>query len=278
MALEGKAAIVTGGARGIGFSTAEALATRGASILLVDNGTDLEGEGADPQVVEDAASALRARGANVVATPGDASLEATASAVREHAMATFGRIDALVLSAGVHRMRTVVHATDEDVERVIGTGLRGPLAFVREIGRAMIDAGTPGSIVLMSSPAAFFGAQRQSLAAGVGAFVASLVKSAAVELRRHSIRINAIAPTARTRQTADLPMFKSAADTSLGPEHVANVVAFLVSDAAADVSGEVIGVAGGRVYALRTRETAGVFFDGLPAHEDLAKRWPEIVR
>jgi 3-oxoacyl-[acyl-carrier protein] reductase len=278
MTLDGKAAIVTGGARGIGWSTAEALASRGASLLLVDNGTDLEGEGADPQVVEDAASALRARGANVLATPADASLEPTASAVREHAMATFGRIDALVLSAGVHRMRTVVHATAEDVERVIGTGLRGPLAFVREIGRAMIDSGTPGSIVLMSSPAAFFGAQRQSLAAGIGAFVASLVKSAAVELRRHSIRINAIAPTARTRQTADLPMFKSAADTSLGPEHVANVVAFLVSDAAAEVSGEVIGVAGGRVYALRTRETAGVFFDTLPTHEDLTKRWPDIVR
>jgi 3-oxoacyl-[acyl-carrier protein] reductase len=278
MTLDGKVAIVTGGARGIGFSTAEALASRGASILLVDNGADVEGEGSDPQIVEDAASALRARGAHVAATPGDASLEATARAVTEHATATFGRIDALVLSAGVHRMRTVVHATSEDVERVIGTGLRGPIAFVREVGRAMIDAGTPGSIVLMSSPAAFFGAQRQSLAAGVGAFVASLVKSAAVELRRHSIRINAIAPTARTRQTADLPMFKSAADTSLGPEHVANVVAFLVSDAAAEVSGEVIGVAGGRVYALRTRETAGVFFDALPTHEDLAKCWPDIVR
>jgi NAD(P)-dependent dehydrogenase (short-subunit alcohol dehydrogenase family) len=277
--LEGKVAIVTGAARGIGLSAARALAARGAAMVLVDSGTDLEGDGADPAVVEAAAAELRAAGANAIGLALDASRDETAEAAAEHAIATFGRIDALVLSAGIHRLRTVVHASREDVDRVIGVGLLGPVAFVREVGRRMIAQETAGSIVLMSSPVAFFGAQRQSLAAGVGAFTASLVKSAAVELRRHSIRINAIAPTARTRQTAELPLFKSAAETSLGPEHVGNVVAFLVSDAAAEVSGEVIGVAGGRVYALRTRETAGVFFDaGPPSHEELGRRWSEIVR
>jgi NAD(P)-dependent dehydrogenase (short-subunit alcohol dehydrogenase family) len=92
--------------------------------------------------------------------------------------------------------------------------------------------------------------------------VVGMVRAAASELRRQGVRVNCLVPTARTRLTEELPLFRTIRPDSLSAEHAAEVACFLLSDAALDVSGEVIGVAGGRTYAFRSGETPGLFEEG----------------
>src|SRR5690606_5953740 len=120
--------------------------------------------------------------------------------------------------------------------------------LVQAASEAMIEARRGGSIVLTTSPLAFFGVARKSAEAMCAAAIVGLTRSAALELRRHEVRVNAVAPTARTRLSEDSPLFRGIAPTSMTPEHVAPLVSFLLSDASADVHGEVLGVAGGRIY------------------------------
>jgi hypothetical protein len=88
-----------------------------------------------------------------------------------------------------------------------------------------------------------------------------------------------VAPTARTRANEHLPTFRGIREGSMGPEHVAPLILHLVSDASREVSGEILGVAGGRIYALRTRETTGAFSEGRPFEPaEILSAWAEITR
>jgi NAD(P)-dependent dehydrogenase (short-subunit alcohol dehydrogenase family) len=131
----------------------------------------------------------------------------------------------------------------------------------------------------MTAPEAFFGSARRTLASAAAAAIVGLTRSVAVELRKHGIRVNAVAPTARTRATEEMPMFKGVREGSMSSDHVAPVVAYLLSDHAADVFGEVVGIAGGRLYGLRARETTGVFSEGRPFTEtEIAESFAEAMR
>jgi hypothetical protein len=91
--------------------------------------------------------------------------------------------------------------------------------------------------------------------------------------------LNAVAPSARTRLTEDLPLYKNVSDASLTPEHVAPLYTFLLSDLADEVSGEVLGIAGDRIYTLQLRETTGAFFEPSPTQPaTIAERWLQITR
>jgi NAD(P)-dependent dehydrogenase (short-subunit alcohol dehydrogenase family) len=162
---------------------------------------------------------------------------------------------------------------------VLDVHLRGAFRFTRELGRALVDQRKGGSIVLASSTAAFFGSASQSGAAAAAGGVASLARTAATELRRQGIRVNCVVPTARTRLTEHLPLFRSIKADSLSAEHVANVICHLLSETAQDVHGELVGVAGGRTYAFRMSETSGLFHEGPPVEwGELASSWREVTR
>lgn len=278
--LEGLVIAITGGGRGVGRAHALACAREGAAgILLNDLGCDVHGAGVDPTVADQAAQEIDALGVPCEADRTDVGAPGGPEAIVARALERFGRLDGLISCAGMVADAAVLKLDDALLARMIDVHVRGAFGLVRAAGRAMVDRGEGGAILLHTSPAAFFGAMRQSGLAATSAAVVGLVRSAAVELRKHRVRINALAPTARTRTTEDLPLFKSIAPGSMGPELVGPVGAFLVSPLAADVSGEVIGVAGTRLYALHGRETPGWFGDGEPPRPAaIARAWAELTR
>lgn len=271
--------VVTGAGRGIGRATAEALAREGAKLVLVDVGCDAEGEGVDASVVAEAAEAVRALGAEVEALALDVTASDAPAHVVEAARARFGRIDGLFSAAGIRRDRGLATLSDADLQRALDVGLLAPTRLLRAISGAMIDARCPGSIVLCAGPAGFFPAARQGASGAAFAGLVALARSAAVELRRHGIRVNVLVPTARTRLTEDLPLFRGVNASSMLPEHVAPVVTFLMSERGADVHGEIVGVAGGRLYAFQSRETVGAFVEGRGfSVDEIGPAWTEVTR
>jgi NAD(P)-dependent dehydrogenase (short-subunit alcohol dehydrogenase family) len=275
--LAGKVIVVTGAGSGIGRAVAEACAREGARLVVNDVGCDREGSGADRAVIARAASELRASGAEVIEDASDVSV--SSSSLVSLARDRLGRIDGAVACAGFALDRTVLKTDEAMLARVLDVHVRAPFALVRAAGAAMVEQKEGGSIVLASGPAAYFGVRGQSALGAAHAALIALARSAALELRRHDVRVNAIVPTARTRATAELPTFAAIPDTAMSPAHVAGMVTFLLSSLAADVSGEAVGVAGARAYGFKTKETAGAFAEGGPADARwIAANWREVMR
>lgn len=274
-----KAFLVVGGGRGIGRATALALARQGARVVIDDSGCDASGEGHDPNVATEVAAEIKALGGEALAFALDARLPETPKQLIDACIKAFGGVHGGLYCAGFTRERALLRMSDEDLDSLLDVHLRGAFRFTRDLGRALVDQRQGGSIVLCSSPAAFFGSASQGGAAAAAGAVASLARTAATELRRQGIRVNGLVPTARTRLTEQLPLFRSIRADSLSAEHVANVACHLLSDAAQEVHGELIGVAGGRTYAFRISETSGLFKEGPPVDGgELATSWREVTR
>lgn len=276
--LSDKVIVVTGAGRGIGRAVSLLAAREGARLALVDLGCDVEGQGADPSVVAGVASEL-ASVTDVMTSASDVTSSASVEALVSDVVARFGRIDGVVHAAGVVADRSVLRTTDDDLDRVLGAQLRAAFALTRFAGQAMVDRKEGGSIVLCAGGSAFFGARGHAAMGAAQAGVVALARSAALELRRHRVRVNAIVPSARTRQTESLPTFASIDPASMSPEHVAALVVFLLSDLAEGVHGEAIGVAGSRAYAIRARETTGAFGPPTPADpRSFAESWSDVLK
>jgi NAD(P)-dependent dehydrogenase (short-subunit alcohol dehydrogenase family) len=271
--------VLTGAAGGIGAAFVERIAKPGFAFVLSDAGTDVEGFGGRNDALDAVASLARSRGAEVLCSNGDNRDASDASSLVNTAIERWGRLDASVACAGLHRERSASPWIESDAHDVIALALVASIRLAAVSARAMIERKSGGSVVLMTSPSGMFGAARQSLMAAAAGGIVGYVRSAAVEWKRHRIRINAVAPTARTRQTGSLPLFQSLRDGSMGPGAVASFLDFLTTDVSADVSGEVLGVAGPRIYSLRAKESPGAFFeDELSPHDSITERWREIVR
>lgn len=276
---DNKVAIIVGGARGVGRAAAEAFGDLGGQVLLVDLGCEPDGAGHDPDVVAEAAEQLTHRGVRAMALALDSAKAESAEAMVEAALTHFGRIDYGVYSAGYHHERPFLRESAEDLERVLAVHLLGAVSFSRALCRRWLASKSAGSVVLASSASAFLGGANQSALAMAAGGLTGFVKTVAAELRRQPIRVNALVPTARTRLTENLPLFASIREDSLSAAHVAQVICHLWSDASCDVRGEVLGVAGGRIYAYRHLETSGAFHEGAPpALADIAASWREVTR
>lgn len=274
--------VVTGAAGGLGRAVASGCLAEGASVLLVDAGTEPDGSGRDPAVVEELAAGLQAEGhprERIAASAADVLEPSAAAEVFAAAEDAFGAIDGLVFAAGARHRRGVLKLDPAAIAAPLRLGLEAPLAWLGELSRRWAAARRPGSVVLFSSPSAFFGAQRQGTEAAAAAGIVAATRSSALELRRHRIRVNAVAATAQTRLTEDLPLFKNVKEGSLAPEHVAPLVVHLLSDAGEATHGEVLGVAGSRIYALHARETTGAFAEAERfTVAEVQRRWAEITR
>lgn len=271
--------IVTGAGRGIGRASALALGERGHRLVLGDSGVDTDGTGGDPDVLREVLDVCGSAGITAVGHDGDACSDEGVSALMKLALDSFGRVDAVVCSAGVRRDAGILKLGDAQLDASMHAHLWGPLRMMRAAGRHWTEARTPGRVVLVGGASAFFGQARQGAQAASQAALIALARSAAVELRRYEIQINVVIPTARTRLTRDTPLFKGIGGESMGPEHAATLIAFLLSEAGSAVHGEVLGVAGGRIYAIQSRETTGAFVEGRGFEEaEIADAWAEITR
>jgi len=278
--LHGRVVVVVGGGRGVGRALAIGLADAGAAVAVADPGLDLEGGGGDPEPAESVARTIRDGGGRSFAVVDDLARDGAADALFDRARRELGGLHGVIVSAGVRRLRSVLKASDDDLEASLDAPLRVAFRTLRAAARSLVELGEGGGILLCAGPQAFFGAARHGLVGATEGAVVGLTRSAAVELRRHGIRVNALVPTARTRATESLPTFQGVQTDSLGPEHAVPLAVFLLSDAGRDVTGEVVGVAGTRVYGLRAREATGAFAEakGGFTPEELGRVWTEVTR
>lgn len=243
--LEGKLAVVTGAARGIGRAIAEELAAEGADLALCD----LKAEW-----LEETAEAVRAKGRNVSCLSVDVSnAEQVGNAVSQ-VVQTCGKIDILVNNAGITKDTFLVRMSEEDWDAVLSVNLKGTFLFSKAAARPMMKQ-RGGAIVNIASIIGLIGNAGQCNYAASKAGVIALTKSVAKELASRSVRVNAVAPGfIETKMTETLPedirakMLEAIPAKRFGsPRDVARVVVFLASDAASYMTGQVLTVSGGMV-------------------------------
>jgi 3-oxoacyl-[acyl-carrier protein] reductase len=240
---EGRTALVTGGAKGIGAATAERLASEGAHVVVADF---------DEAAATETAERIGGRAVRCDVTSRD-DVEAAVAAAAET-----GRLDVLVTCAGIIRDNMLFKMTDEDWDAVIDTHLKGTFFAVRAAQKKMVEQKS-GKMVLVSSTSAL-GNRGQTNYSTAKAGLQGMTKTLAIELGPFNVNVNCVAPgfieTAMTRQTAErmgvpFDQFVQAVSEQTPlrrvgqPEDVAGTIAFLCSDDAGYVSGQVIYVAGG---------------------------------
>jgi NAD(P)-dependent dehydrogenase (short-subunit alcohol dehydrogenase family) len=257
--LAGRVALVTGSGRGIGRAHALLLAERGASVVVCDVGGDLDGHGRDASVAQRVADEIRAGGGTAVADDSDVSSFAGGARAVGAALAAFGRLDIVVNNAGLAIGGSIDDVTEDQLDRVFAVNFVGPVATARAAWPALVSGGH-GRIVNTVSEVAFdtrMGSGQVGYAAAKAA-VWSLTLTLADAGRPHGITVNAVSPAAFTR--VNELMFNEQGrpeGLDLDPVHVARVVGWLASDAAADVTGRVVHVAGGQHREYEIRRHAG---------------------
>jgi 3-oxoacyl-[acyl-carrier protein] reductase len=254
MSLDGKVAIVTGSGRGLGLAYAQELARQGARVVVND---------VDATTAAEAVASIEREGGTAVAVVAPVGSSETAKELVRTAVETFGRLDILVTNAGVLRDTVLWKMSDEAFDTVIDVHLRGTFTCVREAATYMRENEIAGRIICIGSPTGQRGNFGQTNYAAAKAGIVGMVRTWALELKKAGITANAVIPVAATAMTATLPYFAAAVEAEAAGEpmpafyrhdlgfgtsdDVAGLIAFLASDAAANVSGQAIGVGGDRI-------------------------------
>ncbi|MGU3492973.1 SDR family NAD(P)-dependent oxidoreductase [Xanthobacteraceae bacterium A53D] len=244
MTLQGKVAIVTGAGGGIGRAIALALADSGASVVVNDIGTSLSGEGVSDGPAGETCALIEAAGGTATTNADSVSDWAGAKRIVQCALDTFGRLDIVVNNAGIIR-DSIFHKMDPEQWRaVIDVHLNGTF-FVSRAAADPFRAQSSGAFVHMTSTSGLIGNFGQANYSAAKLGVVALSKSIALDMARFNVRSNCIAPFAWGRMTQAIPNDDPAQQDRVSklmrmtPEKNAPLAAFLASDAASDVNGQV---------------------------------------
>jgi NAD(P)-dependent dehydrogenase (short-subunit alcohol dehydrogenase family) len=267
---DGKVAIVTGAGGGLGREHAFLLAERGARVVVNDIGGSVSGEGADKGPAEKVAEEIRSAGGEAVADGNSVSTAEGGEAVVQTALDNFGRIDIVVNNAGILRDKTFHHTTPDLLEPVIDVHLKGAFYVTRPAWLKMREQNY-GRVVNTSSNSGILGNFGQSNYGAAKMGLVGFTRILAAEGAKYNIKVNAIAPLARTRMTEEV---LGKLVERLNPEFVSPVVAFLAHDDV-PVTGEVFTVGGGRVGRFFIGMTNGYYNPKLTV-EDVRDHLAEI--
>ncbi|MFC4565899.1 SDR family oxidoreductase [Nocardiopsis mangrovi] len=260
MICKGRVVVITGAGRGLGRAHALEFARQGARVVVNDLGVNADGDGGSAGPAERVAAEIRTSGGAAVAVAGDAADPEDAAALVRTALEEFGGLDTLVTNAGFVRDRMLVNLPLDDWEAVLRVHLTGhflPLRHAAAHWRAAAKAGHPvdARVIATSSGAGLLGSVGQANYSAAKAGIVGLTLVAAAELRRYGVRVNAIAPAARTRMTDGVfaDTMRRPADGSfdrMAPENVSPLVVWLGSADSADVTGRVFEVEAGRICVM----------------------------
>jgi NAD(P)-dependent dehydrogenase (short-subunit alcohol dehydrogenase family) len=257
---DGKVAIVTGAGRGIGRAEALLLAAEGAKVVVNDLGGAATGEGADKSPAAQVVDEIAEAGGEAVANFDDIASWSGAENLIRQAVDTFGSMDVLVNNAGILRDRMSFSMSEDEWDIVVNVHLKGHFCTTHFAGvhwrQLAKDTGDPvdGVIVNTASESGLYGNAGQVNYAAAKAGIAAMTIVVARELERYGVRVNAIAPVARTRLTeavaGDYMTPKEGDFDRFAPENVAAVACWLASPLTRAISGQVVKVQGGVVQLL----------------------------
>ena len=286
--LDGKVAIVTGGAGGIGSQISKVFAEQGAKVVVADTGADVEGRmGVDPARVDAVVDEIKAAGGEAVGSIGDISEMDIAEHTVRLALDTWGKLDILVCAHGILRERMIFNMTEDEWDGVVKMHLKGCFAPTKFAAIHWRSERNGGRIIYFTSDAGIFGAAGQPNYSAAHMAKIGLSRSNARALERYGVTSNCVAPSASTRMTdrgASVdrdapPPSESAAGTARDPKNVVPIVVWLASDAGGVVTGRVFDATGHRIslYEEPTVERLIHSEDPLFDIDTLFEEWPSTL-
>ncbi len=277
---DGKVVIVTGAGAGIGRSHALSFAKEGAKVVVNDLGGDRHGGGKGSEMADKVVAEIKAAGGEAVANHESVATREGADNILWTALSKYGKVDVLVNNAGVLRDRSFLNMSDADWDLVQNVHLRGTFYLAQVVGRQMKLQGKGGRIINTTSLSGLLGNFGQGNYSAAKAGIYGLTRTLAIEFLKMGVTVNAIAPVAVTRMTEDLPMLKGVTADQLGPQLISPAVLFLASDLAGDLTGQIVGVEGGRLFLYKMEKSAGVEKDpakGAWTVNEIKEQWSKIA-
>ena len=250
---EGRVAIVTGAARGVGREHALGLARHGARVIVNDLGGAVDGTGTDKSPAQQVVEEIKAMGGEAVVNGDDVSSWNGAKNMIDQAVDTFGTLDVVVNNAGILRDRMLVNMTEDEWDSVIQVHLKGTFAPSRHAAaywrQTSKDTGEKvnARIINTSSTSGLYGNVGQTNYGAAKAGIAAFTIIAARELGRIGVTVNSISPTAYTRMTDNLREYTEEDIERRDPRWVSPTIVYLSSAEANDITGRVIQAGNGRV-------------------------------
>ena len=244
--LDGRVAIVTGAGRGIGRSVARLLASEGASVVVNDLGSAVDGSGHDSGPAHDVVAEIAEAGGKAVANGADISVFAAAESLVQTAIEEFGRLDILVNVAGILRDRMVFNMTEQEWDDVIRVHMKGTFnttRFASAHWRSLRDESAQNRIINFTSVSGLHGAPGQPNYAAAKMGIVGLTWSSARALGKYGVTVNAISPGAATRMTDSVPTDRRRTRPEVdewSPDNVAPIVAYLASERSGWITGRII--------------------------------------
>ncbi|MFX1427380.1 MAG: SDR family NAD(P)-dependent oxidoreductase [Promethearchaeota archaeon] len=292
--LDGKVAIITGSGRGVGREEALIMAKEGCNLVINDIGGGASHLDKDAKIADAVVEEVKALGVKAIANYDSVADYNKMKALIDNTVSEFGKLDIVVNNAGILRDRMIFNMSEQEFDLVIAVHLKGTFnltrhaaAYFREKGKADESLGNFGRIINTASDSGLYGNAGQSNYGAAKSGIATFTVIVSRELAKYAT-VNCVVPSARTRMTTDLtPRMSGAMERKtkdgfdvFHPMHFAPLVAYLATDAAKDINGEVFRAIGDKVWVYRGWRTVKKISNDWQTFtpQQLAEKFPELMK